>query len=74
MRITTGRPYERLMRSDFPYAAVLEFDDRAGLMAYLEHPAHDELGSRVYSAFAEALMYDFELQEGRAGSMALGMP
>ena len=67
MRIMTGRPYERLMRSDYPYAAVLEFDDRAGLMAYLEHPAHDELGSRIYSAFADALMYDFELQEGQAG-------
>ena len=68
MRIMTGRPYERLMRSDYPYAAVLEFDDRAGLMAYLEHPAHDDLGSRVYSAFADALMYDFELQEGQAAA------
>lgn len=68
----TGRPYERLMHSDYPYAAVLEFDDRAGLMAYLEHPVHDELGSRIYTAFADALMYDFELQEGRAGVAEIG--
>lgn len=72
-RITTGGQYERLMRNDYPYAAMLEFDDRAGLMAYLQHPAHADLGSRVYTAFADALMYDFELQEGRAGVAELGL-
>lgn len=63
-RVTHGRPYEQLMRVDFPYAAVLEFDDLAGLRSYLEHPAHAELAERFFEAFEEALIYDFELQDG----------
>jgi hypothetical protein len=69
LRIRHGRPYEQLMRSHFPYAAVLEFDDLAGLQSYLEHPAHDELASRFFEAFEEALMYDFDLQDG-VGALA----
>ena len=66
-RVMHGRPYEALMHSNYPYVAVLEFDDLAGLKAYLEHPAHERLSSRFYEAFEDALMYDFELQEGGAG-------
>jgi hypothetical protein len=66
-RIVIGRGYEALMRVDYAYAAIIEFDDRAGLIAYLEHPAHQQLASQFFSAFAEALMYDFELGEGTAG-------
>jgi hypothetical protein len=35
-------------------------------MAYLDHPAHEQLASRFFSAFEEALMYDFELLDGTA--------
>ena len=63
-RITHGRAYETLMRTDYAYAALLEFDDVAGLMAYLEHPAHEALASRFFATFEEALMYDFDLAEG----------
>jgi hypothetical protein len=66
-RITHGRPYEALMQVDYSYAAVLEFDDVAGLKAYLEHPAHEALGATFFTCFEEALMYDFELKEGEAG-------
>jgi hypothetical protein len=66
-RLAVGRPYEALMEVDYTYAAVIEFDDRAGLMAYLDHPAHEQLASQFFSAFEEALMYDFELLEGTAG-------
>ena len=69
-RVVHGRPYEALMRSNYSYAAVLEFDDLAGLKAYLEHPAHERLGSSFFEAFEEALMYDFEMQEGAAGLAA----
>jgi hypothetical protein len=58
------------MQANYEYAAVLEFDDVAGLNAYLEHPAHETLGSRFFAAFEEALMYDFELQEGATGLAA----
>ena len=66
-RLRLGRAYEALMRADYAYLAVLEFDDRAALTAYLEHPAHEQLAARFFSAFEEALMYDFELADGTAG-------
>jgi hypothetical protein len=66
-RITIGRPYEQLMRVDYTHAAVLEFDDVAGLRAYLDHSAHADLAARFFEAFEEALMYDFELLELQDG-------
>ena len=65
-RVLLGRAYEALMRSDYPYAAVIEFDDETGLRAYLDHPAHEELAARFFESFEDALIYDFELQEGTA--------
>ena len=52
-RRTHGRAYEQLMREDYTYAAILEFDDLAGLRAYLEHPAHTELGARFFHVFIQ---------------------
>ena len=66
-RVVHGRPYEALMRVNYEYAAVLEFDDLAGLKSYLEHPAHDRLAARFFDAVEDALMYDFELKEGDGG-------
>jgi hypothetical protein len=61
-RILHGRPYEALMKDDFPYAAVIEFDDIAGLTAYLEHPSHEQLATRFFMALEQALIYDFDLK------------
>ena len=66
-RVRIGRGYESLMRTDYAFAAVIEFDDVAGLRAYLDHPAHEQLAARFFAAFEEALMYDFDLEEGSAG-------
>jgi len=62
-RITHGRPYEQLMRVDYPFLALLEFDDRAGLLAYLNHPAHEQLATRFFAAFEDALMYDYDMED-----------
>lgn len=70
-RLRQGHTYEALMDVDYEYAAVLEFDDAAGLNAYLEHPAHERLASQFYEVIDRALMYDFELQDGEAGVAAL---
>ena len=59
-RVTHGRGYEQLMKEDYEYAAVLEFDDMSGLLAYLQHPAHKDLGERFFASFDAALMYDYE--------------
>ena len=62
-RVLHGRAYETLMREDYQYAAVIEFDDLAGLTAYLQHPSHEHLASRFFAAFEQALIYDFELKD-----------
>ena len=66
-RVTHGRPYEQAMRVNYEFAALLEFDDVPGLKAYLEHPAHHTLATRFFSVVDEALMYDFDLEEGEEG-------
>jgi hypothetical protein len=70
-RVTIGRAYEQLMRSDYPYAAVIEFDDATALRAYLDHPAHQQLAALFFESFDDALIYDFELEEGTAALAAL---
>ena len=70
-RLLQGHSYEMLMKVDYEFAAVLEFDDADDLNAYLAHPAHKQLASHLYQAFEHALMYDFEFQEGTAGVEAL---
>lgn len=70
-RVTHGRPYEALMRVDYEYAVQIEFDDVAGLEAYLEHPAHEALAARFFAAFEEALMYDYELKDAKEDLTAL---
>ena len=66
-RIRIGRAYEEMIRTDFPYAAILEFDDIGGLRAYLDHPAHEPISTRFFAALADTLIYDFEVEESAEG-------
>lgn len=66
-RLTHGRAYERLMKDDYEFAAVIEFADAAGLQAYLDHPAHRQLARSFQAAFDAALMYDYEMADGASG-------
>ncbi len=59
-RVRHGAAYEKLS-PDFPFAAIFEFDDLAGLQAYLAAPGHDDLGARFYDSFAAALAIDYEM-------------
>lgn len=61
-RARHGRGYEQQMTQDFPYAAVVEFDDLAGLQAYLQHPAHENLGARFHEMLDVGLIYDYEME------------
>ena len=63
-RVTHGADYERLMPVSLDYAAVLEFDDLAGLKEYLEHPAHQALGSRFMSSLESSAIFDYQMQDG----------
>ena len=66
-RITIGAEYEHLMKTDYEYGAVLDFDDLEALKAYLAHPAHEEIGRRFWDAVEESLVYDFTVTEGADG-------
>ena len=59
-RVRIGRSYEALARIDFPYAAILEFDNMDGLRDYLDHPAHEAIASTLFAVIEEAAIYDFE--------------
>ncbi len=58
------RTYEEAMREDFPFVAILEFESEAALLAYLDHPAHQELGQRLFESAESTLVYDFEMMAG----------
>ena len=68
-RVTHGAGYEQTSPDMADYLAVIDFDDLAGLQAYLRHPAHAELGARFGQSLSGAMVYDFEV----GGVEMLGM-
>jgi hypothetical protein len=68
-----GRFYDQQNARNFSYAAILEFDSEGDLLTYLEHPAHQELGTLFYETAETALVYDFELSEGE-GAISVFAP
>ena len=63
-RVTHGRPgYEQMMREPFEFAAIIEFDDMAGLTAYLAHPVHAAIGDHFTTSASRSLAYDYELTD-----------
>ena len=60
-RVTFGAGYEQTSPDAADYLAAIDFDDLAGLQAYLRHPAHEELGARFGRSLSAALVYDFEV-------------
>jgi hypothetical protein len=59
-RVILGAGYEAGMPDTADYLVLIEFDDVDGLRAYLQHPAHAELGARFSDSLASALVFDFE--------------
>lgn len=70
-RARIGAGYEQLPQPDFPYIAVLEFADVAGLQAYLQHPDHAEVGQRFFASSEATLVFDFEMESSAEGLRAL---
>jgi hypothetical protein len=60
-RVKHHTQYEQMMAADYPYAAVIEFDDLAGLQRYLQHPKHQKLGGLFYQLLEAGLVYDYEM-------------
>jgi hypothetical protein len=65
-RVTHGAGYEQQMPDTADFVAILDFDDVAGLRAYLAHPAHQRLGQLFGEVLSSALIYDFEIAGGLA--------
>jgi hypothetical protein len=63
-RLLLDRHYDELNAANFPFAAILEFDNEQDLRAYLEHPAHQMLGAQFYVTSDAALVFDFEIVSG----------
>jgi hypothetical protein len=64
-RVRHGAGYEALPQPDLQYAALITFDDQAGLQAYLQHPAHAEPGRRFFEVMEEGVAFDYEMRDGR---------
>jgi hypothetical protein len=72
-RVVHGAGYEALMRESLDYAAVIEFDDLAGLKDYLEHPAHRALGPRFMQSLESSAIFDYEMTDA-GGTAKLKTP
>lgn len=64
-RVRHGAGYEGIPQPDLPYAALLEFDDQAGLQAYLQHPAHAEPGRRFFEVMEEGMVFDYSVRDAQ---------
>ncbi len=64
-RVTHGAAYEALMPVSLDYAALIEFDDLAGLQEYLEHPAHQALGARFMASLETSAIFDYQMHDGK---------
>lgn len=63
--------YEQLMRDDYEFAAIIEFDDIDALKVYLAHPSHAAIGHHFMASASKALAYDYVVVEAAdAGSLA----
>jgi hypothetical protein len=59
-RIRHGASYESMAPDAADFAVMLAFDDLRGLQAYLDHPAHEQLGTRFGETTGSAMVFDFE--------------
>ena len=61
--IAEAVPYVISGFPSFPWVALLEFDDEAGLRTYLAHPLHRDLGVRFNASAEAAMIYDFTIAD-----------
>jgi hypothetical protein len=63
-RVSVDAGYERFMGlKTYDYVALIEFDDVDGLIAYLRHPKHDDLGRMFWEYCSDALVMESETHD-----------
>lgn len=70
-RATIGRSRPEDNGRDFPYTAVIEFDDEAGLRAYLAHPLHQPVATLFRQTCAATVIVNSETGDARESLPAL---
>ena len=55
----------------YDYVAVLEFDDRAGLMSYFDHPSHQDLAELFWQTCLSTAILDVEGGDAKSSDMSL---
>lgn len=73
-RLAGGPSYNVANLPDFPYMALIEFDEVPGLVAYLGHPVHAGLGQAFRSSLDAALVYDYEVADAADAAGLLSAP
>jgi hypothetical protein len=64
-RVRHGLPgYEQAMTQDYEFALIIEVEDPAALVRYLNAPAHQALGALFSEATSAAIAYDYEMSDG----------
>ena len=63
--------YEQMMRDDYEFAAIIEFDDIDGLKTYLGHSSHVSIGQHFTASASRSLAYDYELVDAIEMSQVL---
>jgi hypothetical protein len=53
----------------FEFAAVFEFDDRDGLVEYLQHPIHKELGRLFWLVCERTAIVEVDLTDAKTGDL-----
>jgi hypothetical protein len=72
-RLAGEAPSYRIPTADFPFAAVVEFDDLGGLTAYLTHPSHDALSHTLHATVEAALVFDYEIGDAAEAGRIVGL-
>ena len=63
--------YEQMMRDDYEFAAIIEFDDIGALKMYLGHSSHAVIGQHFTASASRSLAYDYELVDASRVSQLL---
>jgi hypothetical protein len=62
-RVTHGAQYEQTSPDAADFLIQIDFEDLAGLQAYLRHPAHEAVGAHFNQLLDSGWVYDFETGE-----------
>ncbi len=64
--------YEQLMREDYEFAAIVEFENIEALKVYLAHPSHAAIGHHFMASASKALAYDYTLVDAADAGELIG--